>query len=51
MSDIIVRAVNLLKNIDLPHRKKSRNRRYAFSDNKASIYYLDFYYLCLQAFT
>lgn len=49
MSDIIVRPVNLLKNIDLPHRKKPRNCRYAFSGNKASIYYLDFYYLCLQA--
>lgn len=49
MSDINVQPVNLLKNIDLPQRKKPRNRRQAFSGNKASIYYLDFYYLCLQA--
>lgn len=51
MSDIIVRPVNLLKNIDLPHRKKFRNRRYGISGNKADIYYRDFYYLCLQALT
>ncbi len=51
MSDINVQPVNLLKNIDLPQRKKPRNRRYGISGNKADIYYRDFYYLCLQALT
>lgn len=31
--------------------QKPRNLRQAFSGNKASIYYLDSYYLCLLALT
>ena len=52
MSDIIVRPVNLLKNIDLPHRKKPRNRMQSFLaampndlENKTEKHYQTIIYL------
>ena len=49
MSDINVQPVNLLKISTFHNAKSPGTAGKLFSGNKASIYYLDFYYLCLQA--